>query len=299
MTSQLVANVAGRLPQWGEFAPGAPTQANPKGHNGDCVEYSYMVARAAAQPWCALDGAELDRLTNESIGAGEAGPAGQMTNANLAWLCSTEGAPYTQITTGDLIATAQEWAGRRPLCMGFANGQALPGNEQGVFGHCVAVLDWDGSVFTLANGDSTNGEAGRLDTASPAQLAAAQPSQVTRLELDTMTVQPTWDAAAGTLTYPAHDGLPQIVLDHGQAWYAHGSRPGVYPLLPAFYEGDNSVVLWSDAQKSVAVKANNWAVQLASAAADLAAAWQHGSAPAVDVAGIKADLTNALAKLGG
>lgn len=174
--SILTNNVAHRLPSGGEF----------QGRNGDCVEYSFMVARAAAVISAACDGAELNRLTGEAISAGEAGPSGAMTNANLAWLCSKEGVTYEQIAGGDWHSYIERWAGVQPIVMGFSNGQALPGNEPNVFGHAVAVLDhdWQAQTYTIANGDSTNGRAGQFDVVPIGALFAAQPTQTTRLILN-------------------------------------------------------------------------------------------------------------------
>lgn len=110
--------------------------------------------------------------------------------------------------------------------------------------------------------------------------------RVFALELTIMSqISPIWDVAAGTLTYPAHDGLPQIVLSHAQAYYAHTSRVGVYPLTGSSYDGaGNDHVPWSDSLESEAVKASNWAIQLNNIAAKLAAGLS--ASPAVDTAGI-------------
>ena len=172
----LVDNVAGRLPVGGEFG----------GRNGDCAEYAIMIARAAVSPQHPTTDDELNRLTSEAIAANppEAGPAGQMSDANAAWLCRVEGMKYTQIPynrDGLYYWLSQGCA----VCCGFSNGGALPGNEPGVKGHVVAVLAHDDTGFTLANGDSTNGRAGQLDTGViTAQIEAAQPTTLTVIEPD-------------------------------------------------------------------------------------------------------------------
>lgn len=166
----LVENVAGRLPIGGEF----------QGYNGDCVEYSIMVAHTAASPQYPCDRAELDRLTAESITAGQAGPAGQMTDANAAWLCTTEKIPFQQIPWN--LDGLYYWLGAafHPVVLGMANGQAMPGNEPNVHGHAVCFLGHDAAGFIIANGDSTNGRAGKLDYGVLVQqILAAQPTTMT------------------------------------------------------------------------------------------------------------------------
>lgn len=117
--------------------------------------------------------------------------------------------------------------------------------------------------------------------------------RVFAMELTIMSgITPVWDAATGTLTYPAHDGLPQIVLSHAQAYYAHTSRVGVYPLPPsgtqeAYDAAGNEHCYWSDCMDSEAVKANNWAISLHNCAAQYAKGLT--ASPAVDTAGIIAE----------
>ena len=172
MSQQCIDNVSARLPVGGEF----------QGHNGDCAEYAYMIARAAVSPQYPTTAEELQRLTNKSIGAGEAGPNGEMTDANAVWLCRSEGTPYVQLAYSRNSLFYWLGQGYAVMC-GFRNGQALPGNEPNVFGHSVAVLDHDSTGFTLANGDSVNGRAGKLDTGVlSSQLEAAQPTTLTVIQ---------------------------------------------------------------------------------------------------------------------
>jgi hypothetical protein len=171
MSNQLVQNVEGRLPVGGEF----------QGHNGDCAEYALMIGRTAKMPVYPCDGATLEYMTNLSIGAGQAGPAGQMTDSNFVWLCRALHLDYAQ-RPFDPAAVYGALGNGAPVCCGFSNGQALPGNEPGVFGHAICLLDWDGHTFTLANGDSTNGRAGKLDYGVTwEQIWAAQPTTQTSI----------------------------------------------------------------------------------------------------------------------
>lgn len=165
----LVSNISGRLPVGGEF----------QGFNGDCAEYGVMVGRTATSPQYPCDKATLDHLTSESITAKEAGPAGQMTDANAAWLCQTESIPFQQLPFNPDGMYYWLGIGHAVVC-GFANGQALPGNESGVQGHCVCFLAHDDTGFTLANGDSVNGRNGQLDTGVPySSVIAAKPTTMT------------------------------------------------------------------------------------------------------------------------
>ena len=165
----LVENVQNRLPVGGEF----------QGYNGDCVEYALMIGRAATSPQYPTTREELNRLTAESITAGQAGAAGQMTDANAAWLCGREGIPYQQIPFNANGLYYWLGIGHAVVC-GFSNGQALPGNEPGVQGHAVCFLLHDGTGFTLANGDSANGRAGQLDRGvTTGQVVSAQPTTMT------------------------------------------------------------------------------------------------------------------------
>lgn len=124
--------------------------------------------------------------------------------------------------------------------------------------------------------------------------------------IDTPMITPAWNAAAGWLSYPAHDGIAAIVLDHGQGSWAHSNRAGLYPLGPVFYDAaGNSIVIWSDGHKSVAVKAQNWAIHLEDAMPDLGAAltaYQHAVATPVDtsapkLASLKSAVSKALSEL--
>lgn len=114
-------------------------------------------------------------------------------------------------------------------------------------------------------------------------------------------VTPVWNATAGTLAYPAHDGIPAITLEHMQASYAQANRAGRYPLAPAFYDAatGDSLVGWNDGLDSRADKdstAGAWTVSMedsgpriaaALAVAALAAAGQQALAT---LAKVKADL---------
>lgn len=173
MTSQLVLNVQGRLPIGGEF----------QGKNGDCTEYAFMVARTSETPSQPCDAAELNRLTNKSISAGEAGPSGSMTTANIAWLCASEGVPYQQDASGIWASVIAQEGGKHAIVLQVSNGSQLPGNEGGVNGHAVAVLDYDSLTqrVTIANGDSVNGRAGQLDVIHMADIANSQPFGITLL----------------------------------------------------------------------------------------------------------------------
>lgn len=171
MTSQLVTNVQGRLPQGGEF----------QGRNGDCTEYAFMVGDAALDTAEPCDANELNRLTTLSINGGNAGGSGSMTAANLAWLIAKDGHPY-QATSNWASALAQH-GGTYPVILQVNNGSNLPGNEGGVNGHAVVALDYDSASQTLviANGDSVNGRAGRLDTIHMSDVQAANPFACTVL----------------------------------------------------------------------------------------------------------------------
>lgn len=182
--NQNVVNVYDRLPIGGEF----------QGYNGDCTEFSYGVAVQACQPGRVLTRAELDRLTAEAINAGQAAAGGAMTAANLAWLCQREETPYQQSdgSQWEHVLGTQGGYGTWPLILQLANGQALPGNQQGVLGHAVVVLAWDGGQqrATIANGDSANGEAGQLDVVSFQDIRNAQPFSVTEVRLPRPTPPP-------------------------------------------------------------------------------------------------------------
>lgn len=218
MPSQLVLNVQNRLPVGGEF----------QGKNGDCVEYGFMICQGSRDPGKPTTGAELNRLTTEAIDDGEASASGAMTNANLAWLCSKEKASYQQTTAGDLIALTAKTAGYKPVCMGFSNGQALPGNEQGVHGHAIAILDFDGTNFTAANGDSTNGRNGKVDKISPSQMATAHPTQITILEDFMITPYDGHFTKESSTRWHVTD-RPALVLQAGMLsyWQSIGGVPGL------------------------------------------------------------------------
>lgn len=170
----LVSNIVWRLPLGGEFSAGK---------NGDCAEIAYQMGRAALQPWHSTAPPELLRLVNEALAAGETDcPGGCMTDAQFAWLCQRERCLYTQMSFDE--NTLQGWlAGGFPVVCGFRNGQALPGNEPGVQGHAVCFLEHEpGGGYTLYNGDSANGRAGKLDTGvSSAAIHAAVPTTLTML----------------------------------------------------------------------------------------------------------------------
>lgn len=173
-TSPLVANVWNRLPAGGEFG----------GKTGDCTEYSYMVAACALAPSKPCNDAELNRLTNEAIAAGQVQSSqGAMNPANLVWLCQKEHQAYAQgggSTFQQVLAAAGNIL---PLIVQVNNGAALPGNEPGVKGHAVVVLavDETHTRMTIANGDSTWGKQGQLDYCSVQDMLNAQPFAVTTL----------------------------------------------------------------------------------------------------------------------
>lgn len=172
VTSQLVQNVQNRLPQGGEF----------QGRNGDCTEYAFMVGDAALDPAEPCDANELNRLTTLSINGGNASGSGAMTAANLAWLCAQDGHAYLQGTNWASLL-AQHIPAGHPVILQVANGSQLPGNEGGVNGHAVVALDYDAAAQTIviANGDSVNGRAGKLDTISMQDVQNAQPFAATVL----------------------------------------------------------------------------------------------------------------------
>jgi hypothetical protein len=171
--SPLVANVWNRLPVGGEF----------QGYNGDCTEYSFMVGCAGLDPHRACDKAELDRLTALAIQHGDASSSGAMTAANLASLCQLETIAYQQGDGSTWLPQLHAHGNVLPLVVQVANGQALPGNEQGVQGHAIVVLAVDPTYtrLTIANGDSANGKAGQLDYATVQDIANARPFAVTTL----------------------------------------------------------------------------------------------------------------------
>lgn len=229
MTSELVVNVEGRLPIGGEF----------QGKNGDCTEYAFMVGNTALDPAQLCNAAELNRLTQESIDAGQAAGSGAMTAANLAWLCTTEHHPYTQTTTWASVLAGM--GGTLPVILQVNNGSALPGNEGGVNGHAVVALDYDAITQTLviANGDSVNGRAGLLDTISMHDVQAASPFMVTVLqrEVGSVGVPTGWRDDGHTLTAPnGHTvvlGFRDWVLTH--PWMADNQPLEQEHPIPAGY----------------------------------------------------------------
>lgn len=207
----LANEIQGQLPVGGEF----------QGYTGDCTEYAYMVA-VAAESGSACDKTELDRLTALAVANHfTTSPTGSMTAANLASFCQLEHTNYQQVSGGNMISTlTQNDYNKYAIVLQVLNGSKLPGNEGGVNGHAVCVLDYNeaAQTVTIANGDSVNGRNGQLDTITLGDVQNAVPFAVTIIEVTPVNALAKYFNQVSPTEWTLISN-PQIVLHDGMLAY--------------------------------------------------------------------------------
>lgn len=258
-----------------------------------CVESSEMMVNHVIKG-LPVNATEDNALADDLLARGQASANGATNYLAAAAQMTRLGVPNVAygadwFAAHDFVPVVQDAIRRNmPVLFGLYAAHLLhdtwtnADEDAGVFGHGICIFGYDSTGAICGDPNTAQAENGDFVHYTWADLKAAGgsfPSMVvplgTRAGGAEMAVTPIWHepaAGQGTLTYPAHDGVPEIVLDHSQAYYAHDSRLGVFPLLPGFYEGEDSVVLWSDCIKTIAVKSTGWAVHEASEAVDLEAA---------------------------
>src|SRR5260221_93981 len=114
----------------------------------------------------------LGQIIRASAAKGWVGPTGVSTPSGLTELSKSYG---VGLTSGDWRSMLNQYAGERPVIVGVANASAFGGRDAHVQGHYVAVVGRTAGGDYIVSDPNASSKAGKFDTYSAAQFAAARP----------------------------------------------------------------------------------------------------------------------------
>lgn len=184
-------------------------------YNGDCVENAMLMSLHARWPWrWPLTMDQLNAITAQAIASYGAGSEGQWDQFLMAQFLADRGYSCTQDSLDGWPARLLRWGGQKPCVLGVTDAQMLPGNENGVHNHGVALLGVDDAgAFYCGNGDALNSDPSQIQVYTADQLTAAQLSSITWIE--------------GPMLMPSDAIAQKYFRDQGGGTWARADNPTI------------------------------------------------------------------------